>query len=380
MFGANIGVLSMVHNDAGKSKIGDGKQNTWGRNTDHDTDPERGWSTTYTPRSHHGGRVSLAERSSIGILPARRRFNTEEDASMRRQNSDSNDEEYDKKRRLNTTKPSLSYLLHIKFAFQISNTIYETLFAQHLQQRLQATPEQLGWMMSTIGLQAAFVNGLVVPRLISNERNSNWVLLIVCCLGQTAGTVLWALALSIHSSFAGAVIIALCSNIFLSILQGMLGSAPQVGGAGSKKGGRRGTKKDVNSGMTYGLSTVMDRGARSLAPLLAAASLQTHLHVPTSLFNLIGRLGPGPGTLSGLELSSEEAEALSIVHANEVLGLALVCAISGFYTMCLLASWYVTSSGTGVSGKRWMRLPPRVSTTQPSTSSPSGQSGYPTTP
>ena len=51
------------------------------------------------------------------------------------------------------------------------------------------------------------------------------------------------------------------------------------------------------------------------------------------------------GVAAGLALSAEEAEALSVVHANEVLGLALVCATAGLYTICLLSSWYITSPG-----------------------------------
>ena len=329
-----------------------------------------------SPGSRNGGLISqLAERSSIGLRRPSRRFSTEEGCvqTNRRQ-----DDEDDKKHRPSSSRPSLFYLLHVKFAFQISNTIYESLFAQHLQQRLRATPEQLGWMMSAVGLQAALVNGMVVPRLISNERDSNWVLLILCSVGQMAGTVLWALALSLHSSFAGAVIIGLSSNVFLSLLQGMLGTS-----RGSSSSGNR----QPNSGLVYGLSTVMDRGARALAPLIAAASLQAHFSIPTIFYHFIGRLGPGAGAMTdggvaaGLALSAEEAEALSVVHANEVLGLALVCATAGLYTICLLSSWYITSPGAlwrRGRGERPIGL--SLFMTDNPSPPPGGRSGYPTTP
>lgn len=391
VFCANVGVLSMVSDDTLKDKgRKDRKQSALGCITVHNADPERGMSPYSTSGRRIGGRATLAERSSIGLRgPTRRRFSTDGDDDEGRLQDEDNFEQNDKKRRPNSTGPSLFFLLHIKFAFQISNTIYETLFAQHLQKRLQATPEQLGWMMSTVGLQAAVVNGLVVPRLISSERDSNWLLLVLCSLGQTAGTVLWALALSLQSSFAGAVIIGLSSNVFLSLLQGMLGSAPAPGKAGGHNKAGRGSRREVNAGMTYGLSTIMDRGARALAPLLAAASLQTHLHVPALLYHFIGQLGPGAGVLpgatgqasAGLALSVEEAEALSVVHANEVLGLALVCACGGFYTLCLLASWYVAGPRGARIGSTWVRLKKPAGIAVPPITAPSlVNSGYPTTP
>ena len=384
IFTANYCVLMMLEDS---TKVGPvvSSPGTLASTTTYD-DPERGM---YISRNgtRGNGRIDLAEKSSIGLRRPRRRFSTDEGSGVGGEPEwDSKVDEKGKKRGGdNDSNPSLFFLLHCKFAFQISNTIYETLFAQHLQQRLQATPEQLGWMMSTVGLQAALVNGVIVPKLISNERNSNWFLMILCTCGQTVGTVLWALALSIHSSFIGAIVIGLSSNVFLSLLQGMLGSCASVPTGSRRKPGDGKAPSGSSSGMTYGLSTVVDRGARALAPLIAASSLQAHFHVPTFLYHFIGSLGPGPGpgekALKGIALSTEEAEALSVVHANETLGLALVCALAGAYTLCLLGSFYLPrsdwGSGNGTTKGGFIgRRPPALSITSMTTN----RSGYPSTP
>lgn len=84
----------------------------------------------------------------------------------------------------------------------------------------------------------------------------------------------------------------------------------------------------------------MDRGARALAPLIGAGALDLKLQVPTALFHLIGTLGPGASPA----LSKEEAEAITVVHANQTLGLGLACAVSGIYTLGLLMYHEVTTS------------------------------------
>jgi hypothetical protein len=205
-------------------------------------------------------------------------------------------------------------------------------------------------MLSAVGLEAACVNAFVVPYLMSRESTSTWHWLMLCTALQTIGTSMWALALSVRSTFVGTLFIGFSSNVFLSLLQGMLGSlAAKPGGDSSSSRqstphARGAGSSSSSSGMTYGLSTTMDRGARALAPLIGAAALDLNLRVPSGLFHLIGSLGPGasPG------LSLEEAEAITVVHANQTLGLGLACAISGVYTLGLLVHHELSShSGTG---------------------------------
>ena len=81
---------------------------------------------------------------------------------------------------------SLPFLLHLKFAFQTGNTIYESLFAQHLEVQLGVTQQQLGWLLGMVGVLAASVNGVVVPALVRTDKGrkdkgrGRWFLMAGC--------------------------------------------------------------------------------------------------------------------------------------------------------------------------------------------------------
>ena len=93
-------------------------------------------------------------------------------------------------------------------------------------------------------------------------------------------------------------LITFSSNVFLAIVQGKLGAlqgeiSPNADGADVAVNQKRGP----SSGLTIGLSTTIDRVARSLAPLIAAASLSTKMSIPSSLFRIIGHLDLGSTSL-----------------------------------------------------------------------------------
>ena len=162
--------------------------------------------------------------------------------------------------------PSLIWLLHVKFAFQIGNAIYESLFGQHLKDRLGTSSQDLGWLLGFVGLEAAMVNGVLV-RFVLAVPSRMWPALIVSSLIQGAGLWLWALCASFNSAAMGAALISLSSNTFLSILQGLIARHSDSGSASSSssKGG---------AGRTFGLSTSIDRAARTVAPIIGGVSLQ----------------------------------------------------------------------------------------------------------
>ena len=161
--------------------------------------------------------------------------------------------------------PSLIWLLHVKFAFQIGNAIYESLFGQHLKDRLGTSSQDLGWLLGFVGLEAAMVNGVLV-RFVLAVPSRMWPALIVSSLIQGAGLWLWALCASFNSAAMGAALISLSSNTFLSILQGLIARHSDSGASSSSlKGG---------AGRTFGLSTSVDRAARTVAPIIGGVSLQ----------------------------------------------------------------------------------------------------------
>ena len=173
---------------------------------------------------------------------------------------------------LEPSLPSLSWLLHFKFAFQVGNALYESLFAQHLKDRLGTSAQELGWLLGLCGLEAAFVNGVWV-RFVLAVPTRTWPTLIASSLFQGAGLALWAYCQSFAHAAVGTALIALSSNTFLSLIQGLIARHSDPATA-------RRTDPDASSktaggaGRTFGLSTSVDRAARTVAPILGALALQ----------------------------------------------------------------------------------------------------------
>jgi hypothetical protein len=168
-------------------------------------------------------------------------------------------------------QPSLTWLLHVKFAFQVGNAIYESLFAQHLKDRLSTSSQTLGWLLGLVGLEAAFVNGVLV-RFVLAEPARMWPSLIVSSLLQSLGLTLWALCGSFSSAATGAALIALSSNTFLSIIQGQIARHSEASAASDDASSGKG--RAGGAGRTFGLSTSIDRAARSIAPILGSIALE----------------------------------------------------------------------------------------------------------
>lgn len=177
---------------------------------------------------------------------------------------------------LDPVLPSLSWLLHIKFAFQVGNALYESLFAQHLKDRIGTSAQDLGWLLGWCGLEAAFVNGVWV-RFVLAAPGRTWPTLVFSALLQGLGLAMWAYCHSFLYAAAGAALIALSSNTFLSLIQGLIArhsdsaSAARDAGPEAASGSSKGAS---GAGRTFGLSTSVDRAARTVAPILGALALQ----------------------------------------------------------------------------------------------------------
>ena len=209
-------------------------------------------------------------------------------------------------------QPSLWWLLHVKFSFQIGNAIYESLFGQHLKDMLGTSSQDLGWLLGLVGLEAAVVNGVLV-RFVLAVPARMWPALIVASLVQGVGLWLWALCASFSSAAWGAALIALSSNTFLSILQGLIAlhsdSAPASSTSSSSSSS---SSSNSASGKTFGLSTSIDRAARTVAPLLGGAAMQYW----------------------------------------GIAGFAATSGLTGLYSAAALTSWAVLYGGAGGGGGR----------------------------
>jgi len=205
---------------------------------------------------------------------------------------------------LGPLQPSLTWLLHVKFAFQVGNAIYESLFAQHLKDRLSTSSQTLGWLLGLVGLEAAFVNGVLV-RFVLAEPARMWPSLIVSSLLQSLGLALWALCGSFSSAATGAALIALSSNTFLSIIQGQIARHSEASAASDDA--KSGKGRAGGAGRTFGLSTSIDRAARSIAPIIGSIALEN--------FGLVG--------------------------------FATTAGLTGLYTAAVIVLWIVANQGGG---------------------------------
>mmetsp|Transcript_21764 Transcript_21764/g.19833 ORF Transcript_21764/g.19833 Transcript_21764/m.19833 type:complete len:354 (-) Transcript_21764:241-1302(-) len=122
-------------------------------------------------------------------------------------------------------------ILILKFIFQTGNFVYESLFAQQLQDKLMLSPKAIGWFFSLSGATSTFVNGYLMPKLFHSSRSDDTLLYVTA--GQAVGLLIWGSCTSIYCSVLSTIIISICSNIFLSISHTMIAVRNSHLGSGS---------------------------------------------------------------------------------------------------------------------------------------------------
>ena len=159
----------------------------------------------------------------------------------------------------NLPQVSTSFLLQLRVSFQIGNTIYESLQSMHLRIAMQASTNELGWLLAAMGVISTLSNGWLVPSL--NLTSDNYVsYLMVALLGQALALCVWAVTDQFFIATCSSIILAITSNVFLSIVSGLLGAASQAP--------EKDHEERTSTGSTYGLSIAYDRGCRALAPAI----------------------------------------------------------------------------------------------------------------
>lgn len=122
-------------------------------------------------------------------------------------------------------RSSLFHYLHLKFAFQIGNALFESLLAQHSQAMMGLTSGALGLVLSWTGVASAMTNLFILKALARWEDHD-----LARCLSPLSvmlglGLTLWALARSLSLLMVAVSLITVSSNIFLGILQGLISHA-----------------------------------------------------------------------------------------------------------------------------------------------------------
>lgn len=176
--------------------------------------------------------------------------------------------------------------LFIKFIFQLGHMIYDTFYAQQLYSQLGLSNVHIGLFFSLSGILSTFANGFLIPYLHSNQCTvSTEESLVLAAIFQAIGLWLWGRNRpTIFTAILSTLIISITSNVFITICQSCIAVSPSID--------RHGT------GMSLSLSSTVDRGARSIGPILGGMVIHNFG------FSSVGYLGSGISLLCSLILIS----------------------------------------------------------------------------
>lgn len=92
--------------------------------------------------------------------------------------------------------PALTHLLHVKFAFQLSNSLFEALFPQHGRSQFGLSGYATGLLFSLSGGLSAVTNMFVLKRVLGVHKVERFLPLCVAATGM--GLLVWALWSSLY--------------------------------------------------------------------------------------------------------------------------------------------------------------------------------------
>lgn len=115
---------------------------------------------------------------------------------------------------------SLYHMLHLKFAYQVGNTLFESLFAQHCKNMMDLSSANIGYLLGYCGTLSAISNLYILRYFI--QRGNTEALLPALIFSLGIGLCIWAVCTSIMWLLCAVSIITIASNLFLSILQNQI--------------------------------------------------------------------------------------------------------------------------------------------------------------
>lgn len=121
----------------------------------------------------------------------------------------------------NSSNHELFHYLHIKFAFQVGNTFFEAMFAQHSQKQFKFTTSQTGMLLGWCGTLSAITNMFILQKVTSIFEKPEYVLPFMAIL-LAIGLSIWATCSDVVSVVLSISTVTISSNLFLCILQGMI--------------------------------------------------------------------------------------------------------------------------------------------------------------
>jgi MFS family permease len=192
------------------------------------------------------------------------------------------------------------YILHLRFFFQFTNSIYETLFVQRMNSELGITSQTIGWLLSSLGVISVMVNSNL-QKIVQLLGKINLDVLLFSAAGFVVSTTGWALLNDVVTAFASTGLLCACSTLFTTVLQTKLAACASGASDGGDPHVKRKNSDDsldvretavhsstspsssseatagraqTSTGAVIGLSAMVDRGARVVGPFIGGIALQ----------------------------------------------------------------------------------------------------------
>ena len=145
-------------------------------------------------------------------------------------------------------------LLHMKFAFHIGNAMFELFLVSHTRRQLFLKENQVGYILGYYGFASLLSNTLLVPWVTSYSVGYLLALLSAHSLGLLA----WGLSTETAITVGGVTLVAITSSLYINLIQALVAELGDP----------------MNAGATMGLSAMVDRASRIIAPLIGGFTLQ----------------------------------------------------------------------------------------------------------
>ena len=111
--------------------------------------------------------------------------------------------------------------LHMKFAFQMANSLHESLFTQHVKAQLELSGSQIGLLLGFTGALSAFTNVFLLKRFVAACTYPEHYLWCFVCL-QALGVIGWALSTSLYTLVPSVSLVTMAACLFLSVIQSII--------------------------------------------------------------------------------------------------------------------------------------------------------------
>ena len=147
-----------------------------------------------------------------------------------------------------------SELLHMKFAFHVGNAMFELFLVPHSRRQLALKENQVGYILGYYGFVSLLSNTLLVPWITKYSVGYLLTLLTTHSIGLLA----WGLSTETAITVAGITIVAITSSLYVNLIQALVAELGDP----------------MNAGATMGLSAMVDRASRVIAPLIGGFTLQ----------------------------------------------------------------------------------------------------------